>query len=191
MIDMTANWNPQGTSGTIADDRRQNKMDTYPGQALTASIQANWVSKVNYFSQWTLEGFPQPWSNEVNNMSEVSKSLEQYPWNTLHIRDPGMTSSGRPASPGCWCSWAAGSGPPPFLPIWLRYRKKTKQEKKERKKVWERDNERKRDRDNERKKEKREVTNKHLENMVSSTFPCSFVHTTISSPQVYTSFSTR
>lgn len=75
------------------------------------------------------EEFPQPWSNKINGISELSKPLNQSPWNMLHIRDPGMTLGGRSPSPGTDVVRmvdAASSPLSPFLPDTGRRRKRRK-----------------------------------------------------------------
>ena len=59
---------------------------------------ANGDSKVDYVSQWTLEGFPQPWSKEINSMAALSKAYKKYPQNMLYISDPRMTQMDLPHS---------------------------------------------------------------------------------------------
>lgn len=86
----------------------------------TSSSQSNFYSensrlsensKVDYVSQWTLVGFPQPWCNEIKSISEVLLSLEQNLWSMLHSGKPGMTWGGHSypwvvMQLGCGCNYS-------------------------------------------------------------------------------------
>lgn len=81
-------------------------------------------SKVDYVSQCTLEAFPHPWDNEIINISELSKPLDQYTWNMLHIRDSGVTLGGHLPSLGTKAVGLLGVALPPSSPTFRRYQKK-------------------------------------------------------------------
>lgn len=54
-------------------------MGNCPGWALSASVWVRGWTRVDSFSQWTFEGFSQPWSSKSNSILELSRPFKQYP----------------------------------------------------------------------------------------------------------------
>lgn len=68
-------WGLWRTSGPIAEEE-QNKLDKCPSQMMKAKIWANGGSKVDYASQWTLDGSLHPWISKIN--MKIRNSVKVY-----------------------------------------------------------------------------------------------------------------
>lgn len=101
--------------------RRAYKLVKYPSQALTANTWENGDSRVDYVSQWALEGFLILESARLaafqNYRNHLSKSM-------FHIGDPVMTSGGHLPSLGTEAVLRLGVASSPFLPLSAGYRKR-------------------------------------------------------------------
>ena len=96
---MASSLGLQRTSGPMTEDEEYNRVDKSPDWALAASVRVSGHTEMDTVSQWTLEGFSQPWSNKTSGISQQLKSLKQYPQNILlHITVSKMTSSGHAPS---------------------------------------------------------------------------------------------
>lgn len=43
-----------------------------------------WRLEVIYISQWALGGLHHPWIGKIDNIADLSKPLDQNPWNMRH-----------------------------------------------------------------------------------------------------------
>lgn len=89
-----------------------------------AKLCSMFLDMVDFVNKQILERFSQSCSDEINNISELSKPLKLYPQNMVYIGDVGMTSGGLSLFLGTHVVGLLGATLSFSLHTFPRYRKK-------------------------------------------------------------------